>query len=52
MIDHLLPNLSIETRSYQIRIVNKTIDMFRGTYVNRAGEQERVFESVPPLHDS
>jgi superfamily II DNA or RNA helicase len=42
----LLAGTAVESRPYQLRIVSKTLSMFRGTYRDRAGELEPAAHSV------
>ncbi len=42
----IFANLNLEIRPYQSRIVDKSLAMFAGEYVNRAGETEPAAHSV------
>lgn len=42
----LANTLKIETRDYQLRIVQDTVDLFLGKYVNRAGQLESACNSI------
>ena len=46
MDEDLISNIDVEPRSYQLRITKKVIYMFKGKYVNRAGQLERAARSV------
>ena len=45
-IDLLVIHTRIDPRPYQTRIVNKTLNMFLGSYRNGAGESEPAARSV------
>lgn len=45
-IKNLLIGTRVEPRPYQGRIVTKTVDMYRGRYVNMAGENEPNAKSI------